>query len=265
MLFRRFGVISTDAESAVAPGIPGGNARRSPCVVVDMSDVASARVPEILVDVWFDVRCPWCFLGKRRLERAAQLFAQDHPDVPVTVSHHSFELAPGIPDRFDGSEADYLQKYEGAPLEQSNRMIPELQKLAASEGVQLKFEDLQLVNTRRAHRVFQMGEHRGVGEELLDRIFTAYFTECQDLADPEVLARLAAEVGLDHAEAYDAAENGFESRWDDAVTADHVRGQMLGASGVPFSLINGKYRVPGAQSAEVFAEALREVMRREFS
>lgn len=229
-----------------------------------MSDVATARVPEILVDVWFDVRCPWCFLGKRRLERATQLFAQDHPGIPVTVSHHSFELAPSIPDRFDGTEADYLQKYEGAPLEQSKRMIPELQKLAASEGIQLRFEDLQLVNTRSAHRVFQLAEHHGLGEQMLDRLFTAYFSECLDLADAETLARLAAEVGIDRTEALSAAEVGHESRWDEAVSADHARGQMLGASGVPFSLFNGKYRVSGAQSAEVFAEALREVVRREF-
>ncbi len=242
-----------------------GNARGLTGVVPDMSDVASAQVPEILVDVWFDVRCPWCFLGKRRLEHAAELFAKDHPDIPVTVSHHSFELAPSIPDRFDGTEAEYLQKYEGAPLEQSKRMIPELQKLAASEGVTLRFEDLQLVNTRRAHRVFQLAEHRGLGEQMLDRLFTAYFSDCLDLADSETLARLAAEIGVDQKQAFDAAEDGFESRWDEAVSADHARGQMLGASGVPFSLVNGKYSVPGAQSAEVFAEALREVVRREFA
>lgn len=230
-----------------------------------MSDAASAQLPAILVDVWFDMRCPWCFLGKRRLERAVDLFAEDHPDIPVTVAHHSFELAPGIPDRFDGTEADYLQRYEGAPLEQSKRMLPELQKLAASEGVQLRFDELQLVNTRRAHRVYQLGQYRGVGEALLDRLFTAYFEECQDLSDSETLADLAAEVGVDRAEALDAAEHAFESRWDEAVSADHVRGEMLGASGVPFSLINGKYRVPGAQTDEVFAEALREVVRREFA
>lgn len=242
-----------------------GNALGEMNVVRDMSDVASVQDPEILVDVWFDVRCPWCFLGKRRFEHAAQLFAKDHPDIPVTVSHHSFELAPSIPDRFDGTEAEYLQRYEGAPLEQSKRMIPELQKLAAVEGVQLRFEDLRLVNTRRSHRVFQLAQHQGLGEQMLDRLFAGYFSECLDLADSEVLAKLAVEVGLDHEQAFDAAEDGFESRWDEAVSADHARGQMLGASGVPFSLFNGKYRVSGAQSAVVFAEALREVVRREFS
>ena len=229
-----------------------------------MSDDAAAA-SAILVDVWFDVRCPWCFLGKRRLERAVEMFAGDEPDTPVTVTHHSFELAPSIADRFDGSEAEYLQRYEGAPLEHSARMLPELQKLAASEGVQLRFEQLQLVNTRRAHRVFQLGQQRGLGEEMLERLFTAYFTECLDLSEPSTLVRLAAEVGLDREEALVAAEAGSESRWDEAVSADRARGQMLGASGVPFALINGKYRVSGAQTAEVFAGALHEVVRRELA
>jgi len=219
------------------------------------------------VDVWFDVRCPWCFLGKRRLEHAVESFRAKHPSIPVTVSHHSFELAPSIADRFDGTEADYLLRYEGAPIEQSQRMLPELRRVAAAEGVELRFDELQLVNTRRAHRVFQLGRQRGVGEELLERLFLAYFTERRDLADPRVLASIAGETGLDEEEALAAADtelgDGWKP-WEEAVAFDEVRAQMLGASGVPFALVNAKYRVSGAQEAEVFAAALDEVIRREF-
>lgn len=229
---------------------------------MDGSDATHA--PTILVDVWFDVRCPWCFIGKRRLERAVELFHGAEPGVPVAVEHHSFELAPTIPERYDGTEADYLLQYEGAPLEHSRRMLPELQRLAASEGIELRFDELRLVNTRPAHRVFQHARQQGLGEEMLDRLFAAYFAECRDLADPGVLAGLAAEVGLDRAEALAAAGMGTWERWDDAVDADHTRGQMVGAAGVPFALINAKYRVSGAQSAEVFAGALHELVRREF-
>jgi len=137
--------------------------------------------------------------------------------------------------------------------------------VAASEGLELRFDELQQVNTRRAHRVFQLAQARGVGEALLDRFFVAYFSECRDMADPEVLADLAAEVGLDRAEALAPADPQAGAHWDEAVSADDVRGRMLGANGVPFALINAKYRVSGAQSAEVFAGALREVVRREFS
>ncbi|MCB1274781.1 MAG: DsbA family oxidoreductase [Leucobacter sp.] len=229
-----------------------------------MSDAASTQQPAILVNVWFDVRCPWCFIGKRRLERAIELFSVDHPDIPVTVSHHSFELAPGIAERFDGTEGEYLLRYEGTPLEHSQRMLPELRKLGAAEGVDLRFDELRLVNTRRAHRVFQLAQARGRGEEVLDRFFVAYFSECRDMADSEVLASLAAECGLDRDEALAAADPETGEHWDEGVSADHVRGQMLGASGVPFSLFNAKYRIAGAQTAEVFAEAMREVVRRDF-
>lgn len=229
-----------------------------------MGESTATRSPAILVNVWFDLRCPWCFLGKRRLERAVELFREDRPEIPVTISHHSFELAPGIPERFEGTEADYLLRYEGTPLEQSQRLLPELRRLAASEGVELRFDELHLVNTRRAHRVFQYGQTQGLGEELLERLFTAYFSECRDMADPQTLAGLAAEVGLDRAHALAAAESDYGDHWDEAVEADHVRAQMLGAAGVPFALINAKYRVSGAQSPEIFAGALREVARREF-
>ncbi|CAG7612735.1 DsbA family protein [Leucobacter soli] len=225
---------------------------------------AAEPMPGIRVEVWFDVRCPWCFLGKHRLERAIELFAAERPGVPVAVRHLSFELAPEMPERFDGTEADYLQRYEGAPLEHSRRMLPELRNLAAAEGVELRFDGLRLVNTRRAHRVFQYGRAAGRGEELLERLFTAYFSECRDLADPGTLADLAAEAGLDRSAALAAAESGWGERWDEAVDADHTRAQMLGSGGVPFALLNGKYLVPGAQTAEVFAGALREVARRDF-
>lgn len=229
-----------------------------------MGDSAPTQSPAIHVDVWFDVRCPWCFLGKRRLERAAELFGEDHPDIPVTVKHHSFELAPGIAERFDGTEADYLLAYEGVPAERAQRLLPELERVAAAEGVELRFDGLTLVNTRRGHRLFQYGQAQGRGEELLERLFTAYFTEQRDLSDPQALADLAAEAGLDRAEALAAVESRDGDAWDEAVDRDHVRGQMLGATGVPFALVNAKYRVSGAQSGEVFAGALREVVRREF-
>jgi predicted DsbA family dithiol-disulfide isomerase len=112
--------------------------------------------------------------------------------------------------------------------------------------------------------VFQYGKAQGLGEELLERLFLAYFTECRDMADSETLAELAAGVGLDRAAALAAAESEYGDPWDEAVGKDHVRGQMLGAAGVPFALVNAKYRISGAQSADIFAEALREVVRRDF-
>ncbi len=222
---------------------------------------AAAQEPAINISVWFDVRCPWCYLGKRRLERAIELFEQRIPGVPVAVRHHSFELAPGIADRFDGGEAEYLLKYEGVPLEQSARTLPALEKLAASEGVEIRFEALKHVNTRKAHRVYQYAQDEGLGEEFLERAFAGYFAESRDLSSADTLVEFAATVGLDTGKAREAAES---DAWDPAIKRDHVRAQMLGSGGVPFALVNAKYSISGAQEAEIVAAALETVAEREF-
>lgn len=224
-------------------------------------DESATLEPAIHVSVWFDVRCPWCYLGKRRLERALELFERKLPGIPVSVEHHSFELAPDIDDHFEGGEAEYLLRYEGVPLEQSARTLPALEQLAATEGVELRFADLTHVNTRRAHRVYQHAKREGLGEDMLERLFSGYFTECLDLSKPDTLAALAASVGLDGDAARAASES---SEWDDAIHTDHRRAQMLGSGGVPFALVNAKYAISGAQQAEIFAAALEEVARRDF-
>ncbi len=218
---------------------------------------SSTGISDIKIEVWFDVRCPWCFLGKRRLERAIEMFHETEPGIRVEVLHRSYELAPGMPEHFDGGEPEYLLRYEGVPLEQSRRTLPVLRRLAASEGIEMRFDELIEVNTRRAHRLFLYGQQQGVGEELLERLFIAYFTECRDLADPDTLAALAAEAGLDPEAARAASEPG---EWDEVVTANHMRGEILGATGVPFSLFDAEFRVSGAHSADVLASALHKLV-----
>lgn len=257
MSMNESGESEQETRAPAEDGADGGSFRES--------KAGQAPRPEVRANIWFDVRCPWCFLAKRRFERAVSMFTATHPEIPVTVSHHSFELAPGMPDRFAGGEAEYLLRYEGVPLEQSAKQLPALRELAASEGIDLRFDELREVNTRRAHRVFQLGRAKNRGEAMLDRLFVAYFSECRDLADPEVLADLAVEVGLDRDAALAAATGeGAGEGLDEAVEADDVRGRMLGATGVPFSFFNGKYRVSGAQTAEVFAQALDVLVEREF-
>lgn len=221
----------------------------------------SAAQPALHISVWFDVRCPWCFLGKRRLERALEAFAGTHPEIPVSVEHHSYELAPAIPDRFEGGEGEYLLRYEGMPLEQSARQLPALEALAQSEGVDLSFGHLQHGNTRRAHRVFQLGKQQGKGEELLEELFTGYFSEGRDMSNPNVLADIAGRVGLAGEEVREAADS---EHWDAVIKRDHVRAEMLGSRGVPFMLINAKYAVPGAREPEVLIGAFDAVVNRDF-
>ncbi|MFC5338748.1 DsbA family oxidoreductase [Leucobacter denitrificans] len=228
-------------------------------VVTHMVESATQE-PAINISVWFDVRCPWCYLGKRRLERAIEQFEQRIPGVPVNVQHHSFELAPGIAERFEGGEAEYLLQYEGVPLEQSARTLPALEQLAAVEDVDIRFDTVKNGNTRKAHRVYQYAQNQGLGEEFLERMFAAYFSESADLSLTNVLGTLAADVGLDGEAAEAAAES---EEWDPLVKKDHVRAQMLGSGGVPFALVNAKYSISGAQEAEIVAAALVTVAERD--
>ncbi len=211
----------------------------------------------ITADVWFDTRCPWCFIGKRRFERAVTRFRTAHPEVPVAVRHRSFELAPGIADRYAGSEADYLRQYEGVPQDHADRLLPELERLAAESGIEMRFDGLPLVNTRRAHRVFQLGAARGIGEQVLDRLFVGYFAEHRDLSDPAVLGALAAEAGLDASDARAAAE---DPAWDAVIDLEQRRAGMLGIQATPYYLLNARYAIPGATGEAEFERALGTVL-----
>lgn len=217
----------------------------------------AAVPPGITADVWFDVRCPWCFIGKRRFERAVAGFRAAHPEIPVTVRHRSFELAPGIADRYAGTEGDYLRQYEGVPGDHSARMLPELERFAAETGIEMRFDGLPLVNTRRAHRVFQYGVAQGVGEDVLDRIFAAYFGEHRDLADPAELGQIAAEAGLEPDAAAAAAE---DTEWDAVIDLEQRRAGMLGIQGTPYYLLNARFAIPGATGEAEFGRALETVL-----
>ncbi|MGO1435740.1 MAG: DsbA family oxidoreductase [Canibacter sp.] len=226
---------------------------------VSSSDAASTR-PEIRIDAWFDVRCPWCYVGDGRLKRGIEQFHETHPDVPVNVTHHSYQLAPNIPDRFDGDEADYMHRYEGHPLESARAWVPQMRELAATEGLDLRFDELQQVNTWPAHRLFHFAKRSGESESMVELLFESYFTKCLDLSDTDVLAAIGEQVGLDR---NDAREAVLSAENDDAIRAEHVRAQMLGANGVPFFYVNAKYPIAGAREPEVMAKALSEVVRRE--
>lgn len=210
----------------------------------------------IRVDIWSDIACPWCYLGKHRFEAGVAAFRQQHPGVEVEIESHSFELAPDTPLDFAGSEVDFLVTHKGMPAEQVEQMLGQMTALAASEGIEFNFSGLRHTNTRRAHRVLHLAKSRGLQAEMLERLYRAYFTEGKVVSDPETLAELGEEVGLDPAEVRAAFD---DEALGDAVDRDITRAQMLGVTGVPFFLFEQKYSVPGAQSAEVFADVLRQV------
>lgn len=211
----------------------------------------------IRVDIWSDIACPWCYLGKHRFEAGIAAFREQHPDVDIEIESHSFELAPDTPTDFAGSEIDFLVKHKGMPAEQVRQMLGQMTGLAESEGLAFDFDGLRHTNTRRAHRVLHLAKSRGLQSEMLERLYRAYFTEGKVVSDPDTLAELGAEVGLDPVEVRAAFD---DEALGEAVDRDITRAQMLGVTGVPFYLFEQKYSVPGAQSAEVFADVLRQVL-----
>ena len=207
-----------------------------------MSDV-------IKVDVWSDIACPWCYIGKRKFEAGAEGF-------DVEVEYHSFELSPDTPVDFDGSAADFLAKHKGMPIEQVRPMLAQVTAVAAEVGLDYDYDALQHTNTVKAHQLLHFAKAQGKQIEMKERLLRAYFVEGKHVGRAEDLADLAAEVGLDR----DAALRSLEAdEYLEAVHADQEQAMRYGIRGVPFFVIDGKYGVSGAQAPETFAQALKQV------
>jgi predicted DsbA family dithiol-disulfide isomerase len=205
------------------------------------------------VEIWSDVVCPWCYIGKRRFERALAAF--DGRD-EVEVEWRSFQLNPEQPKGAVDDHDTYLMRKMGATPAQVLEMNERLVGLAAAEGLEYHFETYRVVNTIDAHRVLHLAKSRGLGNEAHERLLRAQLVEGQLLEDPATLARLAGEVGVSEAEAADALASGA---FADSVALDFEEAVALGINAVPFFVFDRKYGIPGAQPSEVFLSALQQV------
>lgn len=204
------------------------------------------------VDVWSDVACPWCWVGKRRLEAAiARLPAPGD----VEVVFRSFELDPRAP-RGTRSRIPYAErlarKYRATP-EQANGMIERMTAVGRSEGLAFDFARALPSNTFDAHRVLHLARKRGVQAAVKERLFRAYFSEGESLGSRKALERLSAEAGLEAAEVRRALAGDAHA---DAVRADEEEAHRNGVHAVPFFVLGGAYALGGAQAADVMHEAL---------
>lgn len=204
----------------------------------------------VKVDIWSDIACPWCYVGKRRFEKALAQYDGD-----VEIEYHSFELAPDTPVDFEGSEVDFLSKHKGMPAEQTRQMLGQMTELAAAEGLAYDFDALLHTNTRLAHQVLHLAKAHGKQIELKERLLKAYFEQGRHVGRVEDLADLAAEVGLDRAEVVTALTDGT---YADAVEADIDQAMDYGIGGVPFFVFDGRIGVSGAQDPSVFVGALQQ-------
>jgi predicted DsbA family dithiol-disulfide isomerase len=202
------------------------------------------------VEIWSDLVCPWCYLGKRRFERAL-----DHSGraADVEVTWRSFQLDPGLPQGSRQPHAEYLARRTGRTIDEVRQTRHRLVELAAAEGLRYDFDRYVVSNTRDAHRVAHLAADHDLGHEIQERLFRAQLEEGETLDDPSTLVRLAGEVGIP---GY-AVEGVLTSDRYQAEVDDDIRvGASLGVSGVPFFVFDRAYGVSGAQPVETFEHAL---------
>ncbi len=204
------------------------------------------------VQIWSDVVCPWCAIGKARFDRALQDF--EHAD-EVTVRWRSFELDPQAPATRDGDYATMLAAKYRTSTEQAQGMIDRMTQSAADEGLHFDFSIARPGNTFDAHRVIHLAQARGLQQQVKDRFLRGYHSEGAAIGLHEEIQRLAVEAGLDEVEVKEVLAG---DAYAADVRADEAQAMEYGISGVPFFVIDGRYGVSGAQPPEMILEALRK-------
>ena len=201
----------------------------------------------VTIDIYADVICPWCFIGKRRMEKGLAGQA-------ATVRWHPFELNPDMPR--EGVERRTYRIKKFGSWERSLELDAQVGRAFAGEGLAFNSERMtRTPNTFDAHRVIWLAGEKGVQDAVVEALFKAYFTDGRDLSDRATLAALAVEGGLDAKEVDELLAG---DRGSGEVRRCEQKGQRLGISGVPFFVINGKVAISGAQPPEMFRAALQQ-------
>ena len=202
------------------------------------------------IDVWSDVVCPWCYIGKRRLETALDRF--EHAE-EVEIHWHSFQLDPDHPKGARQPFYETLAIKTGAPLAQRKAMTRQVTELAEAEGLTYDLKQAVCVNTIDAHRLSHLAAEHGLGDRMHERLLRAHLGEGEIVDDPDTLVRLGAEVGVPEDETRRMLDG---DAYIDAVQADFREARRYGATGVPYFVLNRTYGLFGAQSADTFLSAL---------
>jgi predicted DsbA family dithiol-disulfide isomerase len=212
-------------------------------------------MPEIKVDIWSDIRCPFCYLGKRKFEMGLSKFAfKDN----VVIEWHSFELDPLMKTEPGKSIDEYLAEYKGISVERSEKLHEHMTASAKEIGLDYRFDKVVVANSFDAHRLIQMAKSLGKGDLAEEVLFRAYFTDGKDISSHNVLIELGLELGFESSTLEDMLRtDSFKAEvWNDEASAKN-----LGINGVPFFVLNNKYAISGAQSPETFNAALEQVWK----
>jgi predicted DsbA family dithiol-disulfide isomerase len=204
------------------------------------------------VDIWSDIRCPFCYIGKRKFEIALAKFPQKDK---VEVDWHSFELEPGLKTKKGVNLYDYLAERKNISRESSVQLHQQVTETAREVGLDYRFDRAVIANSFDAHRLIQLAKLNGLGDAAEERLFKAYFTEGKDISDHLTLIILGDEIGLS-GKAVQQMLNSDELA--DEVRYDQKQAQELGINGVPFFVMNDHYAVSGAQQPEAFLQTLEK-------
>lgn len=202
------------------------------------------------VEIWSDIACPWCYIGKRRFEQALREFP--HRDA-LDIVWRSFQLDPAAPARQALPTVELLAAKYRMPVEQAQAMMDSMTATGAVDGVEFRFDRSISGNTFDAHRLIHFAATVGQRAPMVERLFAAYFTEGEAMGDHDTLVRLASDVGLD---ATAVRELLHSDAYATDVRADQARAQQFGITGVPFFAIDERYGISGAQPAAAIGQAL---------
>lgn len=204
------------------------------------------------IEIWSDVMCPFCYIGKRNFEKALAQFAEKEK---IEIVWKSFQLDASVPDIATESYEEYLVKRKGLSAEQVKGMLQNVTQMAHEAGLDYHFDRSVMVNSLKAHRLIQFAKTRKLGDEAEERLFHAFFTEGKSIADIDTLTQLGVEIGLDATELQVAFT---EEQYAYQVNKDIQEARQIGVNGVPFFVFNRKYAISGAQPPQAFLETLRK-------
>lgn len=207
------------------------------------------------IEIWSDIMCPFCYIGKRHLEAALSQF----PDVPFEIEWKSFQLDPTIIPQPDKNVYEYLAERKGISVEESKEMHAGVVARAAEVGLDYHFEKAVVSNSFDAHRIIQLAKTNRLGDTMEETFFKAYFTEGRNLNDKNTLMELGVGIGLNALDVKEVLEDA--TKFADAVRNDISEAQQIGVRGVPFFVFDRKYAVSGAQPIEHFEQTIQEVLK----
>ncbi|WP_138477437.1 DsbA family oxidoreductase [Dyadobacter bucti] len=204
------------------------------------------------VEIWSDVMCPFCYIGKRKFEKALEQFPQKDK---IQVEWKSFQLNPQMKSEPGKSINEYLAEVKGWTLEYAEQVNDHVTNLASEVGLEYNLSKSVVANSFDAHRFVQYAKTKGKGDAAEEQLFKAYFTDAKNTADHDTLVQLGTEIGLDASELKAVLDS---TKFSDEVRKDIYEAQQVGARGVPFFVMDRKYAVSGAQQPETFLGALEK-------